>query len=102
MEISMTQMPLKKFVKNLTEALGLFDLVLQPKGKTMVLKSLALRQNDRGSGIGSLALTGIEKYCSANGYTKIELQPANTVIGFYLKNGYTGSLAGMSKMVPAK
>ena len=99
----MTRIPLERFVKNLQEALGLFDLVLEPKGKTMVLKSLALRKNDRGSGIGSEALTGIEDYCLKNGYTQITLQPADTVIGFYSKNGYTGSLAKMSKdLVPPK
>jgi GNAT superfamily N-acetyltransferase len=90
-------MPLKKFVKNLSQALGLFDLALEPKGETMVLKSLALRKNDRGSGIGSLALKGIEDYCFKNGYRSIELQPTETAMGFYRKNGYTGSLAKMSK-----
>jgi GNAT superfamily N-acetyltransferase len=103
LRISMTRIHLERFVKNLQEALGLFDLVLEPKGKTMVLKSLALRKNDRGSGIGSEALTGIEDYCLKNGYTQITLQPAGTVMGFYSKNGYTGSLAKMSKdLVPPK
>ncbi len=99
----MTRIPLERFLKNQSKSLGLFELVLEQKGKTMVLKSVALRKNDRGSGIGSLALTGIEDYCSRNGYTQITLQPADSVMGFYSKNGYTGSLAKMSKdLVPPK
>ena len=83
-------------IKNIEEELGAARLYINEKKKIAVLKSIFIKEKNRGQGIGSFILSQIEDFAHMQNITRIsgnfslfsseEIIEKN--IKFYEKNGY--------------
>ncbi len=63
--------------------------VLKPLDKENVkLRQMAVKEEYRGSGIGSALIALAERVAKAEGFTTISLHARMNALDFYLKNGY--------------
>lgn len=74
-------------VVNDSETLGVGRLHIKP-GSSACIRYMAVDEQYRGSGIGSLILAELENRAVAQGVKRIILNARETAVGFYEKHGY--------------